>query len=351
MGCANSSSDSPIDSSRSICVGDTAVAPVKKTTLHYLEHAHQVAAMRTRLFPAPDLGDDGARFHRHYLLYGGALGVGSFATVYAGRHIETGRDVAIKIVKIGDDVESHARFMREVAIHGDCGHNPYIIRLLEVYPEVGVIVLQKATCNLLTFLAGKYESGLPICIARRALVQVAAAVDSLHGRAIVHGDLKLENVLLVGEHDASDPGRLFFSLGDFGSAFRVGTRRLKYGTRSWSPPETYRLIDGHAKETLGTAADVWAFGILAYCLLTGVHPFFGLHRDDLRSAILAGAWNVAPRRVPDGALSFLEMFFTLDPAHRVDIRRALAHPWLHGRDAPTAPLAAIPERTWSSSAE
>ena len=276
-------------------------------------------------------------------MYGGALGVGSFAEVYGGRHLETGIDVGVKIVKLGDDIQSHARFMTEVAIHGECGHNPYIIRLLEVFPEVGVMVLQKATCSLLTFLtsSNKYESGLPLCVTRRILGQVAGAIDALHSRGIVHCDIKLENILVIGACEAE---RMAVCLGDFGSAFRAGTVRLKYGTKSWSPPETY-----HKKETLGSAADIWAFGILAYCCLTGIHPFFGLHPDDLRGAILAGAWNVAPQRVPVGALSFLEMFFSLNPAHRVDIRRALAHPWLNDRVVRIAKgLDVIQEKTASA---
>lgn len=353
MGCSQSQppSDSPLDSSRTFGSGgggDTSVLPANKSTLHYLEHAHQVAAMRTRLFPAPDFGVDGCRFHKHYALYGGAIGVGSFAEVYRGRHLETGLDVAVKIVKLGDNIQCHARFMTEVGIHGECGHSPYIIRLLEVFPEVGVMVLQKAACSLLQFLTSKYDAELPLCVARRILGQVAVALETLHSRGIVHGDVKLENVLVVGDCDMLASEHILVCLGDFGSAFRVGTQHLKYGTRSWSPPETYLLIAGHEKETLGTAADLWAFGILAYCLLTGVRPFFGLHPGELRGAIMAGAWNVAPRRLPEGGLEFLEMFFSLNPAHRVDIRRALSHPWLYGRDERRAKgLDVIQEQTWS----
>jgi serine/threonine protein kinase len=46
------------------------------------------------------------------------------------------------------------------------------------------------------------------------------------------------------------------------------------------------------KEYCGFAADIWALGVIIYLMLTGTHPFKGVHEKDLFSKISRGLFRV-----------------------------------------------------------
>lgn len=102
-----------------------------------------------------------------------------------------------------------------------------------------------------------------------ALGDVAEALASIEGR-MVHGDIKPENILYY-------EGR--WCLADFGpSACRVfDEQRHEYLlTPPYAAPEQWR------RETLTSRTDVYAFGVLAFELLTGSRPFPGPALTDYR---------------------------------------------------------------------
>ena len=103
---------------------------------------------------------------------------------------------------------------------------------------------------------------LPVEQGLALLRQLAAALDYLHARGIVHSDVKPANVLF----DAMKPDAPNLKLIDFGVAFldaTHGEQREFTGTLAYMAPEQCR---GHA---CGAAVDVYGFAALAYEVLTG----------------------------------------------------------------------------------
>ena len=97
----------------------------------------------------------------------------------------------------------------------------------------------------------------------RVLIQLLRALEYVHARGVVHGDVKPSNVL-VELVDGVPSVRLI----DFGLAGHIGEASGRAsGTAGYIAPERIR------GEALSPQADLYSFGITAFEILTGVHPF------------------------------------------------------------------------------
>ena len=94
--------------------------------------------------------------------------------------------------------------------------------------------------------------------------QVVEAVRYLHGRLIIHRDLKLGNLFL-------DSNKVI-KIGDFGFATKLTypdeRRKTICGTPNYIAPEILEGKNGHSFEV-----DVWSTGVILYTLLVGKPPF------------------------------------------------------------------------------
>ena len=109
--------------------------------------------------------------------------------------------------------------------------------------------------------------GLSECKSKAVARQIASALEYIHAREIVHRDVKLENILVFDE-------KLFrVKLADFGVARQAGTVVCKVcsGT-TYTPPEICDQPKGRTYR-VETGADVWSFGVVIFCLLTGSFPW------------------------------------------------------------------------------
>jgi calcium-dependent protein kinase len=154
-----------------------------------------------------------------------------------------------------------------------------------------------------------------------AVRQMLLVLAYLHGRGIVHRDVKLENFLF------DEPNGNHLKLVDFGlSAFyQAGDAQLqtKCGTIDYVAPEV--LKGGYTE-----SCDMWSLGVVAFILLSGGMPFNGKH-GDARRKIMQGSYCMREEKwapVSHQGRNFVRSLLDMDPNRRLTAQAALMHPWI-----------------------
>lgn len=151
-----------------------------------------------------------------------------------------------------------------------------------------VLVMPRAEKSLRKHLQ-EVNGSLPPPESLTILSDIVTALADLDGR-VVHRDLKPENVLLLDGH---------WCLADFGIS-RYAEKTTAPDTRKYSMTPPYAAPEQWRFERAGTPADVYAFGIMAYELLSGSLPFAG--PDFRQQHLKVGAPPLAGAPAPLAAL-------------------------------------------------
>ncbi|MEM7157690.1 MAG: protein kinase [Myxococcota bacterium] len=209
------------------------------------------------------------------------LGAGGMGQVYAGIDQTLDRPVAVKVLlnKFADDSRSQQRFLREAKAASKIQH-PNVVQILDFgeTPDGAAFYAMEFLdgCDLAALLHA--EGSLSWARTRNILLQIVKALAATHERNIIHRDIKPANFYVLnarGHHD-------FIKLLDFGIA--------KSSSDSNTDKSMGASLTG-AGEVMGTAKymapeqaygssndpriDIYAVGVVAYQLLTGVVPFTG----------------------------------------------------------------------------
>ncbi|XP_028097645.1 CBL-interacting protein kinase 23-like isoform X3 [Camellia sinensis] len=243
---------------------------------------------------------------------GRTLGEGAFAKVKFGRNVETGENVAIKVLnkekllrhKMIDQIKREISTMKLI-------RHPNVIRMYEVMASKTkiYIVLEFVTGGeLFDKIASKGR--LKEDDARKYFQHLINAVDYCHSRGVFHRDLKPENLLL----DAKG----VLKVSDFGlSALAQQVQVIKN------------------KGYDGAKADLWSCGVILYLILAGYLPFDDSNLMALYKKIFKAEFTCPPW-FSTSAKKLIKRILDPDPVTRISTAEVIENEWFRqGYEPPT----------------
>jgi len=243
------------------------------------------------------------------------LGSGGMADVYRARDTELGRDVAIKVFRDDEGtVADLTRREREIHLLGALTHPG----LVGVY-DAGTLVHdgQPRRYVVMELVEGR---SLAHRLVRGAMkprqvadlgAQLADALSYVHGRSVVHRDVKPENILIteVPTLGYTLVGKLAdFGVAQFADGSTITSDGAIMGTAAYISPEQAR------GDEVGTASDIYSLGLVLLEAIRGEREYTG-------SAIEAALARLRrapaiPDELPDEWRALLSAMTDDDPANR-----------------------------------
>lgn len=193
------------------------------------------------------------------------IAAGAAGEVWRGVERATGTPVAVKRLRPGhaDDRDATAAFLAEAETLTVLDH-PSVIRLRDLVSDGGGYAIVLDLVHGLDLRRRLTADGpAPPAAASELVAQAAAALAYLHGRGVVHGDVKPGNILVPAD---GAPVRL----ADFGLSRRTGGGGAPtHATPEYVAPE---LVAGGPPSP---AADMYALGVTLFEALCGRSPYRG----------------------------------------------------------------------------
>src|SRR5262245_51890982 len=199
---------------------------------------------------------------------GRLLGRGGMGEVYEAESLETGRRLALKLLRSRlEKADDRARFLREGQLAASISH-PHTVYIfgseeIEGLPVISMELLPGGTLKERVAANGP----MPPEEAVAAVMDIIGGLDAAQAAGVLHRDIKPSNCFI------DDDGAV--KVGDFGLSISTLARDVHHdleagafqGTPQFAPPEQLR------GEPLDIRADIYAVGATLYYLLTGQPPF------------------------------------------------------------------------------
>jgi len=281
------------------------------------------------------------------------LGEGGMGEVYRARDEKLNREVALKILPpaLDHDPDRMARFRREAQVLASLNHpNIAHIHGFEDSGATHALVMELVEGET---LAVKIARGpMPLADALPIARQIADALEAAHEQGIVHRDLKPANVKVKDDGtvkvldfglakalDATTSGDGSASLSVMNSptlTARATQLGMILGTAAYMAPEQAK------GKPVDRRADIWAFGVVMFEMLTGRRGFEAEDISETLAAVLTREvdYTALPAATPARVKALVRDCLVRDPRQRLrdigDARRAIEKMI----DAPEEPAAA-----------
>ncbi|MET0387451.1 MAG: protein kinase [Polyangiales bacterium] len=199
------------------------------------------------------------------------LARGGMGVLYVGRHLQTGRRAAIKVVERAGS-EALARFRLEASASAQIGH-PGVVDVFDADFDT-----ETGSCFIaMELLEGKTLREVlddPTVTPERVTSLLMAALAPLaaaHAKGFVHRDLKPENLFVLASPLGGHPVKLL----DFGIVSGPGDKRLTRDGMAMGTPQYMSPEQATSAREAGPTSDVWSMGVMLYEAIHGEAPFVG----------------------------------------------------------------------------
>jgi len=270
------------------------------------------------------------------------LGKGGMGEVYQAKDTKLGRDVAIKIMpeEFARDADRVARFQREAKLLASLNH-PNIAAIYGLEESNGTNFLVMELIEGQT-LADRIKTGsIPVEEALKLALQIAEALEAAHEKGVIHRDLKPANIKVTpdgkvkvldfglakafAENDGEEKPLDSPTLSD--AATRQG---IILGTAAYMSPEQAK------GKSVDKRADIWAFGVVLFEMLTGRQLFIDETASETLASVMKSEpeWENLPPNLHSRIRFLLERCLKKEPRNRysgisdarVEIQSVLADP-------------------------
>jgi eukaryotic-like serine/threonine-protein kinase len=289
------------------------------------------------------------------------IGKGGMGEVYRARDTSLGRDVALKVLPelFATDAERLARFEREAQALASLNH-PNIAQVFSIADGRAIVMELVEGEDLSQRLS---RGAVPVDEALLVARQIAHALEAAHEAGIIHRDLKPANVKVrpdgtvkvldfgLAKSFGSDATTSASSLANSPTLTARATELgMVLGTAAYMAPEQAK---GRAVDR---RADVWAFGVVLYEMLTGRRAFGGDDVTEVMAAVIRDTPDLAelPAAAPPAVRRLLRRCLEKDVRKRlrdmgdagVELDEAMAAP-AADQSGSTNAVAAQPASGWS----
>lgn len=269
---------------------------------------------------------------------GALIGQGSFGSVYLALHAVTGELLAVKQVETpspGASNQNDARkkgmidaLKREIGLLRDLQH-PNIVQYLGCSSSNDHlnIFLEYVPGGSVQTMLNSYGA-LREPLIRSFVRQIVTGLAYLHGREIIHRDIKGANILVDNKGG--------IKISDFGISKKMEASNLLGGpgnnkNRPSLQGSVYWMAPEVVKQTSYTRkADIWSLGCLVVEMMTGTHPFPDC--SQLQAIFKIGGARISPTIPPEAsneAKTFLSQTFEVEQSKRPSAEELLFSPFLN----------------------
>ncbi|KAG8335958.1 myosin light chain kinase activity protein [Homalodisca vitripennis] len=252
------------------------------------------------------------------------IGTGAFGVVHRCRERKSGNIFAAKFIPVSHNMEKEL-IRKEIDIMNQL-HHPKLINLHDAFEDDDEMVL------IFEFLSGGelFEritaEGYTMSEAEviNYMRQICEAIKHMHEKNIIHLDIKPENIMCQTKHSTN------VKLIDFGLATKLDPNevvKISTGTAEFAAPE---IVE---REPVGFYTDMWAVGVLAYVLLSGLSPFAGENDIETLKNVKACDWDFdeeAFANVSAEGKDFIKRLLVKNKEKRMTAHECLLHSWLTG---------------------